>query len=285
MNIKKIKNSINPNDIEENGFNVIISKGNNGALFGLGIYGVLFGFVVNATSNLFYACHYGNGNERMKIYQRAPVFLCKTIYNKKEMAKIEVKDKDKYMSKQLPDNVRNNYGVNYVLVGRGENWNAIEPDSQETRVLGEEFGFPNSNQIVPICSCIVMRADHYVLWKDDNIDNFENKIYFKNVNETLQVNMYGRKSVEDSLDFIRSKIKNRVKLITNGGKDFVGKKLIEEARKIVSSNIICLVFANSERHLKWILQTENVLFTNCNLMFEKFTLLKMDKKSVLGCLR
>ena len=83
MNIKKIKNSINPNDIEENGFNVIISKGNNGALFGLGIY---------ATSNLFYACHYGNGNERMKIYQRAPVFLCKTIYNKKEIVKIEVKD-------------------------------------------------------------------------------------------------------------------------------------------------------------------------------------------------
>ena len=94
--------------------------------------------------------------------------------------------------------------------------------------------------------------------------------------------MYGRKSVEDSLDFIRSKIKNRVKLITNGGKDFVGKKLIEEARKIVGSNTICLVFANSERHLKWILQTENVLFTNCNLMFDKFTLLKMDKKSVLG---
>ena len=83
------------------------------------------------------------------------------------------------MSKQLPDNVRNNYGVNYVLVGRGENWNAIESDSQETRVLGEEFVFPNSNQIVPICSCIVMREDHYVLWKDDNIDNFENKITSK----------------------------------------------------------------------------------------------------------
>lgn len=217
----------------------------------------------------------------MRIYQRAPVFLCKAIYNKKEMVKLDVKDMDKYMSLPAPENVKKNYGVNYVLVGRGDNWNATEPDSQEALVLGEEFVFPNSNQIVPICSFIVMRADHYVLWKDDNIDNIENRFYFKNANEKLQVNMYGRKKVKSALDLIRFKIKNRVKLITNGGKKFSGKRLIEEARKIVGSNFICLVFALHTHHCDWIVQTENVLFTNHTEMFEKFTLLKMDKKSVL----
>lgn len=80
---QEIKNSINPEDIEEkllyrgstlgkhfgiveNGFVISSHKGRNGALFGIGIY---------ATSNLFYACHYGNGNEKMRIYQRAPVFF------------------------------------------------------------------------------------------------------------------------------------------------------------------------------------------------------------------
>lgn len=49
---------------------------------------------------------------------------------------------------------------------------------------------------------------------------------------------------------------------SNGGKDFAGSKLIQEARKIVESNFICLMFASSGRHCDWVIQIENVLFTN-----------------------
>ncbi|KAK8838654.1 hypothetical protein M9Y10_032690 [Tritrichomonas musculus] len=94
--------------------------------------------------------------------------------------------------------------------------------------------------------------------------------------------MYVKKTVEEALSFIRLKIKNRVKLITNGSQDFTGREFIIEARNIVGSNFICLVFSRHRYHCDWILQTENVLYTSKIDMFEKFSLLKMDKKSLLG---
>ena len=126
-----------------------------------------------------------------------------------------------------------------------------------------------------------MRSDHYVLWKDEHIDTDYNQSYFRSVNEKIQVNMYGKKTVDEALDVIRLKIRNRVKLITNGGDTFTGRRLINEARNIVGSNFICLVFSYHTHHSDWIVKTENVLYTNYIDMFEKFSLLKMEEKSIL----
>lgn len=287
---QKIKNSIYQSDkqegflyhgsglgnhfgIIENGFYVPNgSSGSHGALFGLGVY---------ATENLFYACRYANGNYRMKIYKRVPVLLCKTIYNRKKKVEITFDTIDDYISRPASDDVKKNYGVHHALVGRDFFWCAVDPRSFDTHITGDEYVFPNSNQIIPICSFTVMRSDHYVLWKDEHIDTDYNQSYFRSVNEKIQVNMYGKKTVDEALDVIRLKIRNRVKLITNGGDTFTGRRLINEARNIVGSNFICLVFSYHTHHSDWIVKTENVLYTNYIDMFEKFSLLKMEEKSIL----
>lgn len=294
---QRIKDSLDPFDVKEKflyrgallnkhfmaiekGFNDNV-KGSKGALFGLGVY---------ATQNLFYACYYGNGNgcEKVKIYDRAPVFLCKTVYNRNKIQEIKISDyknddvKNHFLSQPISDDIKNNYGIHHALVGRTSSWRAVDWRSPEAIITGEEFVFANRNQIVPICSFTVMRSDHYLLWKDEKIDNEYNQSYFRNVNRKIQVNMYVKKTVEEALSFIRLKIKNRVKLITNGSQDFTGREFIIEARNIVGSNFICLVFSRHRYHCDWILQTENVLYTSKIDMFEKFSLLKMDEKSLLG---
>lgn len=67
-----------------------------------------------------------------------------------------------------------------------------------------------------------MRKDHYILWKDENVDN----VYIEE-NKT-QVNIYNTKSVDQALEVFK---RNKFKLITNGGGiEQTGKKLTDQAR-------------------------------------------------------
>lgn len=78
----------------------------------------------------------------------------------------------------------------------------------------------------------------------------------KELSNKINVNIYFEETIEDAIDIIDIKKYNRLKLITNGGESLSGKKLIEDARKILHSNFVCLVFARNRDHLKWILQME-----------------------------
>lgn len=58
----------------------------------------------------------------------------------------------------------------------------------------------------------------------------------------MEVNLYCEKTNEEALDIIRSKKHSKIKLIANYDEKLTGKKQIEESRKMVGSNFICLVF-------------------------------------------
>lgn len=85
-----------------------------------------------------------------------------------------------------------------------------------------------------------MRKDQFILWKDENAENTENRSYLTEISIKTQVNIYNTKSVEEVLKEIETKKRNKFKLITNGGgSEKTGRKLIEKARKIVHSDFIC----------------------------------------------
>lgn len=120
-----------------------------------------------------------------------------------------------------------------------------------------------------------MRTDYFILWKDENIENNENTNYMKELSREIQVNIYFKRQLDDAINLINLKKLNRIKLITNGGAQLTGKKLIEEARKIIKSNFVCLVFASDIRHYEWVSQMENVLFTNNPVFFREFARLNI----------
>ena len=71
-------------------------------------------------------------------------------------------------------------------------------------------------------------------------------------------------------------------MITNAGKDQNGKTFIEEARKIIHSNFVCLVFAMNKSHVDWVSKMENVLFTTSPEDFYEFAEMKMITKDIIN---
>lgn len=65
----------------------------------------------------------------------------------------------------------------------------------------------------------------------------------------MEVNAYSESSDSCALAILRIKKHSKVKLITNRGVNLSGKSLIEQARNIIGSNFICMVFAGS-RHME-----------------------------------
>lgn len=187
-----------------------------------------------------------------------------------------------HLGKKIESEITKSYGINHAIVGSSSGFTPIKAADYANHYLAaEEFVFPNKYQIIPIYSFTVMRKDHFILWKDDNIDNSENSAYFNDLSRRMEVNVYKENSVIGALKLIRKKKKNMFKLITNAGKDLNGKELINEARKIIGANFVCLVFASNVDHYKWIKEMENVLFTVRPELFKRFCELKLNEKEVL----
>ena len=187
-----------------------------------------------------------------------------------------------YKGKKIDKDIEKNYGINHALVGISNEFLPIsESEKEDNDIYGEEFVFADKYQIIPICSFTMMRKDHYILWKDEKIDDNENLSYLEKISKQMEVNIYPKRSVEESLEIIRTKKHSKIKLITNAGQNLSGKKLIEESRKIIGSNFICLVFASSLGHMEWVRNMENVLFTNNPDYFKKFAKIKLNQKEIL----
>lgn len=111
---------------------------------------------------------------------------------------------------------------------------------------------PNKYQFIPCCSFSIMRKDHCIIWKDENISNDENSKYLIELSKNSEINVYTKNNVDSAIDLIRKKKYSALKLITNAGANKNGRDLILQARKIIGSNFVCLVFAVSEGHMEWI---------------------------------
>ena len=172
-----------------------------------------YGKGIYATDNIFYASMYGNGFSYLKYNEIAPVICCISIYNESNIK--EIHDKSFY-GKEIPEEITKSYGIHHAMVGNSTKYWPVSPsDMKKSFLVAGEFVFPLKYQIMPICSILVMRADHLIIWKDENIDNNENKKYFNDLSAKMKVNIYIRKTVKDAVNLIKLKKANKIKLITN----------------------------------------------------------------------
>ncbi|KAK8841544.1 hypothetical protein M9Y10_027166 [Tritrichomonas musculus] len=239
-----------------------------------------YGKGIYATENMFYASMYANGYSVLGCNQKAPIICCLAIYNNNKIK--EIKDMSWYGKKIEPE-IANNYGVHHAFVGSSQSFRPVPESEKNTNwIWAEEYVFNNKFQIIPICSITLMRKDFYILWKDENIANSEYSRYLNELSKQMEINVYTKNNVYDALKIIQQKRKNKIKLITNGGPGLTGRLLIEEARKIIGSDFVCLVFAGSSNHIDWVSKMKNVLFTTSPADFRKFAAMDLNKKDVLG---
>ena len=247
----------------------------DGGFYGQGIY---------TTENIFYALMYANITDKnptiLKINQKAHILCCQTIYNN---SKIKDLTDLSFYGKKIEDDIKYNYGINHALVGNANNYHPIkECDKEKNPIHANEYVFANSFQLFPCCSVSIKRKDYYILWKDENVQNGENADYMKQLSKKMEINIYAESNVSSALEIIRTKKFAKIKLITNGGKNLTGKTLIEQARSIIGSNFVCLVFAGTKRHMEWVSKMENVLFTTSPKDFNEFAEIDMNKNDILA---
>ena len=239
-----------------------------------------FGKGIYATDNMFYAAKYSYGyNNEFVFNERTHIFCCMAVYNDEKVEKIT---NDSYRGKEINEDIANSCGVYQAFVGDYmEFWPIEEDDIQYSYLIANEFVFANKYQIIPVYSFTVMRKDHFILWIDENLESTDKTKLLKELQERMEVNVYFAQSMDEGLEIIQRKKKNKIKLITNSGYDFSGKKLIEEARKIIGSNFVCMVFASSIDHIKWVSKMENVLFTMTPEHFREFAAMELDQKDII----
>ena len=88
---------------------------------------------------------------------------------------------------------------------------------------------------------------------------------------------------------IRRKKYNKIILISIVGTDYEGIKFIDEARKIIGNDVIILFLAYNIKHLDWIKNYKNSLFSNkpefyeyyLNCFSEEYPFMTMKKLNIL----
>ena len=270
---EQIKSQIPENEIEECFLfhGQMLKKCEDRGYLGFGSY---------ATDNPFFAAIPSNAKS-LDINQNAQIVCCRAIFNK---ANVEKVTNNSYSKQPINSKVANNFGCNQAFVGNSTGFLPFVPNKKAKNIItANEFVFANKLQLIPLCSFTVVRKDHYILWKDENINSAQNQKYLKQWSENIDVNFYAKDSVENALNVINNKKFASVLLVTNaGGEKQTGKTLIEKARKIFGkSNFICLVFASEFSHMNWICKKKNVFFTTLSSDVKKFVELKMNDDEVI----
>lgn len=152
------------------------------------------------------------------------------------------------------------------------------------KFIGTEFVFPGENQILPIYSFTLKRNEYYCLWKDYHFTH--QTLYSSHANhvkklaeQILEINVYGVGEFEEALRIIRRKKYNKVILLSNVGNDIEKvKQFINEIRNILEFDITVLFFTTM-KHLSWIKNFKNALFTTHDDFFLEYI---KDYKTING---
>ena len=146
------------------------------------------------------------------------------------------------------------------------------------KFIGTEFVIPSENQILPLYSITLKRSEYYCLWKDYHFTHqtsyTEHALHVKNIaKQLLGINIYGVGEFEEALDIIKRKKYNKVILLSNVGNDINRiKNFINEIRTILKFKVIVLFFTSTTRHLQWIKDFPNALFTTQDNHFKDYIL-------------
>ena len=173
--------------------------------------------------------------------------------------------------------------INFAFAGMNK-LETIEKEKPDQSIFfGTEFVINELEQICPFMSFKLKRDEYCIIWRDNNFS--QNPVYnnkfdgiFKQflkgrmnyINKMAKFNIYPCETSEEALTLIKRKKYNKIILISNIGTDLGGKKFVEEARKIINSDIVVLFNAFSIDHLKWVKDFPNALFSNEPKFYEQY---------------
>ena len=92
----------------------------------------------------------------------------------------------------------------------------------------------------------------------------------KYIEQYAEYNIYPCETTNEALELIKRKKYNKIILISNIGTDLGGKKFVDEARKIIGNDVIALFLAYNIKHLDWIKNYKNALFSNKPNFYEEY---------------
>ena len=138
---------------------------------------------------------------------------------------------------------------------------------QEHKSLGYCYTIKEKSQILPLYTLTLKRNEYFVLHRDPNFNEKNGHAQFlKNIQNKNQdifdINIYYESSTEEALEFLLKRKYNKVILITNVGKNLEGKRFVDIVRKIYGFEVLVLFFSHNKKHLEWIKDYKNSLFTD-----------------------
>ena len=186
---------------------------------------------------------------------------------------------DELMS-NYPDKMVENNGIHFARVEpqKGQvfkNEELIYQAKKKGKFIGNEYVITEKSQMLPLYGLTLKRNEYFVIWRDPNFVG-ENKYieYLENAKIRLYknegINVYIESCTEKALNLIKRKKFNKIILISSIGLDLSGKKFVETARKILGFNVVVLFFSSNNKHLQWIQNFPNALYTNNTSFYEKY---------------
>ena len=123
--------------------------------------------------------------------------------------------------------------INFAYAG-AKTETLVKPDY--SKFVGTEYVIWDLDQICPFMSAKLERNEYCVIWRDDN---FSNKAVYNNefdaifktflkerikyINQAAKYNIYTCQTSEEALKLVERKKYNKIILISNVGKNYVGK--------------------------------------------------------------
>ena len=182
--------------------------------------------------------------------------------------------KNKYPEKMIEKNGINTSKID-LIKGRILKKNQIDENEKLGNILGTDYAITEMEQIFPLYGLTLKRNEFLVIWKnyhfgiDQNYTNFLNEAKF-NIIRNFNINVYIENSAEKALQIIKTKKFNKIILISDMEKNIIGKKFVEDSRKILGFPIMVLFFSLNINIPKWIENFPNALYSNKKDFYLKY---------------
>ena len=253
----------------------------------------LYGIGISFTDMLDYVTYYCGGttsfeDRRRNFGKTIPVdetfsFVGTMVfYDKDEQKEIHdysylVKEFDHFptyeeIKAKYPDKMVKKNGIHFAREDCV--WGAVCNTKNKGKMICNDYIITEKEQILPLYGLTLKRNEYLVIWREPNNErnNNYNEIlrYFEILYKNENINVYIEKSTEKALELIMRKRFNKIILISSIDSDLGGKKFVEIARKILGFDAMVLFFSTDNKHLQWIQNFPNALYTNNVIFFEKY---------------
>jgi hypothetical protein len=122
---------------------------------------------------------------------------------------------------------------------------------------------------------ILNRNEYYVLWRDPNFsgkNSYSNYLEEQRLYCIEEANMaiHCIDSTEKALKLVSRRINDNIIFITSIRYDLSGRRFIEIVREMYGFNVIVLFYSSGNRHLDWVQDFPNCLYTDNEEIYKKY---------------